>query len=161
MDSVGLSNVTVFCNESVDLAGLKEQIPKREYRVLFLLEVIEHIGEREALYATKLEFLRGLFGLLAPDGVVVLSVPRMVGLSFLTQRMGFAALRIHREAMSMGHLLRASFLCDTAELEKEWDSSKHLGFNDRKLEQHIDRSELRILKRKNLLFQKVLVIARG
>lgn len=160
VESVGLPNVTVLCNEDIDLAGLKERIPEREYRVLFLLEVIEHVGDRDALYESKLAFLRGVFGLLEPDGVVVLSVPRMVGLSFLAQRMGFAVLGVHREAISMRNLLRASFLCDTADLREEWDSSKHLGFNDRELEQSIYGSEFRIVKKRNLLFQKVLVISR-
>src|SRR5205823_4768227 len=73
-----LPNVRVLCNDGVGFAELRRRIGPG-HRVMFLLETLEHIGDPEQMYKGKAEFVENCLSLLDGDGVIIASVPRMVG----------------------------------------------------------------------------------
>lgn len=72
-----LSNVDVFCNKDKDIEELKS-ITGKKYDIIYCLEVIEHVGNRNEMYKSKIEFLNDIFDLIKNDGIVVISVPKMI-----------------------------------------------------------------------------------
>lgn len=116
------------------------------------------MGERSQPYESRVSFLKELFTLLDDDGIIVMSVPKMVGIPFLLQRVGLALFGLQREPISYVHLLKASFLNDTTELERNWDGD-HLGFNHLKLEPYL-KKEFDILTKKDIVFQMLYVITK-
>lgn len=155
-----LENVDIIDNSELTAEQLSKQLKSKGYQVAFLLEVLEHVGRDGDVYGPKIELLHHIFDILDKPGRVIISVPNMVGLSFLIQRIAFALLGFSREAISFKNLLKASFLYDTTELEKEkWHSKKHLGFNHLTLQKRM-KEEFRIVKKRNLFFQTMFVITR-
>jgi len=155
---LGLRGVTVVCNRERDFESLARDTEGGGYRVAFLLETLEHVGERERLYESKAEFLAELLGLLEPGGIVVVSVPVMVGLPFLVQRIVLRALGLHREAIAARDLAKAVLRRDTDGLEPSWTGDAHLGFNHLKLEARL-RERFTIVARRNLFFTRLYVVA--
>jgi 2-polyprenyl-3-methyl-5-hydroxy-6-metoxy-1,4-benzoquinol methylase len=152
-----LTNVELICNRDLTISDLKSKLGKRKYHILFLLETIEHVGDKSDLWNSKVKFIRELFTLIDKRGIIVISVPNMVGMPFLLQRLGLFLSNEEREVISTPNLLKASFLNYTSDLEQQWQGWRlgkigHLGFNHQKLESYM-RKEFRILKRKNILFQ--------
>ncbi len=156
VQTTGLTNVQLLCNQDIDDEAFRHSIQHTGFKVLYLLETIEHVGEREDLYPSKVRFITSLFRLLDPGGVIVLSVPKMTGLSFLIQRMGLALMGMSRESMSRKDFFRSVFLSDTSCLEQRWDGG-HLGFNHRMLEQ-LMRETFTIQKTRDLFFQKLYLL---
>jgi 2-polyprenyl-3-methyl-5-hydroxy-6-metoxy-1,4-benzoquinol methylase len=153
-----LENATVFCNNGLSVEETRARIADRSPRILFLLETLEHVGETGAPWESRVGFLTEISRLIAPEGIMVVSVPNMVGLPFLSQRLGFALLGASRERISLRNLLLASFLNDTSDLEKHWERG-HLGFNHRKLERRI-RDKFDIVKKENIFWQVIYVLKR-
>lgn len=152
-----LTNVRLICNDHITMDELRNLLPKSRYGILYLLETIEHVGERDSPWESRITFLKNLTSLLDPGGSIVLSVPNMVGISFLLQRMGLALLRAHREPISLRNLLKASLLKDTKELEQQWDGpqlGRHLGFNQIELERHM-RNHFHLAKKSSTVFQTI------
>ena len=137
--------------------AVKAALGDRKYQVVYLLEVMEHIGNRGTMYNDKIVFLKEVADMIDKDGVIVISVPKMVGLSFLLQRIGVSVLGMGKEPISTKNLLKAAFLSDTTDLENVWWSWGHMGFNHKKMEAGI-RKEFNIIKRSSLLFQMLYVI---
>jgi 2-polyprenyl-3-methyl-5-hydroxy-6-metoxy-1,4-benzoquinol methylase len=135
---------------------VKSRLSGRKYQVLYLLETLEHVGDKDSLYESKVRFLKEIATLIEKEGVIVVSVPKMVGISFLIQRIGLALTRSPREPISLSNLLKASLANNTTDLEKRWEG-EHLGFNYRKLETRI-KNEFQILKKKHILFQVLYLI---
>lgn len=158
VNELGLSNVKLICNNKLTIDQLKTNMRENNYHIMYLLETLEHVGDNAALYRSKINFLKELFTLLDDGGMIVISVPKMSGISFLAQRFGLTIFRMHRDPISIGNLLKASLLQDTNDLEKQWDGG-HLGFNHKKLEAYL-RDEFEMVKKKNLLFQVLYVIRR-
>jgi 2-polyprenyl-3-methyl-5-hydroxy-6-metoxy-1,4-benzoquinol methylase len=142
----GLRNVEVICNCDLTMHHLESELAKRKYHILFLLETLEHVGDKSNLWESRVNFVKELFDLIDERGIIIISVPNMVGIPFLLQRLGFFLLGANREPISKTNLLRASFFDDTTDLEREWQAG-HLDFNHKKLEGHL-RKEVHILKRK-------------
>lgn len=154
----GLGNVDLLCNFGMGMDSLRQKISGKNYRIVFLLETLEHIGDKGSMYQQKIALLRDLSDMISEDGFIVISVPKMVGPCFLLQRIGLKTLGLYTENISLKNLLKASFLYDTGDLEKQW-SNGHLGFNHRKLEKCM-RNEFDIIKKRDLVFQMVYVIKR-
>jgi len=150
-----LGNVKLICNNKLSMDYVKTSMTEN-YHIMYLLETLEHVGDNAMLYKSKINFLKELFTLLDDGGLIVISVPKMSGISFLIQRFGLMTFRMHREPISIINLLKASLLEDTSDLEKQWNGG-HLGFNHKKLEAYL-RDEFQIVKKKNLLFQVLYVI---
>lgn len=152
-----LSNVELICNATLTLDDLKSKMPNHTYRVLYLLETIEHIGDKSAPWDSRVNFIRDLFGLLSENGIIVLSVPNMIGISFLLQRLFMFLLNQQREPISMANLFRVSLLKDTTNLENQWQGG-HLGFNHEKLERRL-KKDFNLVKKRNIFFQVIYVLA--
>ncbi len=156
VNDLQMTNVDVLCNDGMTEEELKSRLSARPYQVLFLLETLEHVGDKEALYDSRIRFLKELLGLIDEGGRVVISVPNMLGFSFFVQRLGLALTHSLREPITLGNLIKASLLHDTGNLEKMWDGG-HLGFNHAKLERRM-KLDFRILKKCNIMFQILYVI---
>jgi len=159
IDGCGLGNASVMCNAGIGMDELAERLRPRGYAVAFLLETLEHIAEPQDLYGSRAAFVAQLLALLRDDGIVIASVPTMVGSAFLIQRAALAAFRMDREPISKRELLDAVVRRDTDALEPRWESWRHLGFNHLKLERAL-RERFRILAHRNLFFSQVYVLAR-
>ena len=157
VSSLRLKNVDLICSSGATARDIKLKISDKRYGILYLLETLEHVGQKERLYESKTDFLRDISTLIDDDGFMVVTVPRMVGLSFLIQRIGLALLGLYREPLSLINLIKASFLSNTDELEKNWDGG-HIGFNHRKLEKHLKKGFR--YSRKLMLFQVVYIITK-
>jgi 2-polyprenyl-3-methyl-5-hydroxy-6-metoxy-1,4-benzoquinol methylase len=152
----GLKNVRLICNHGMKMDILKQHLSGDRYHILFLLETLEHIGDRETMYEQKAALLRSLSGMIGRDGFMVVSVPKMVGPWYLLQRLGLSALGLYTEHISLKNLLKSSFLYDTDDLERSWING-HVGFNHLKLERCM-REDFNILEKKDLLFQLIYII---
>ena len=157
VDALGLGNVRIVNNRGMSLEQMREAVGTPA-RVLFLLETLEHVGDPARLYPSKVEFVEGLFTLLEPDGVIVVSVPKMVGVPFLLKYGVQSALRLPHEHQTLRQLLRSGILKDTEELEQHWNG-KHNGFNNAKLGRHL-RSSFEIEARRDMLFSEFFVLRR-
>jgi len=151
-----LANARLLCNEGLS-HGEAAAILGRRFDIIYLLEIMEHIGDRNRMYESKIEFLKSLEPLMAPDGKLVISVPKMAGPIFLLQRLGLWGLRLEREELSWGDLFRAGLLADTSALETRWENHLHLGFNQYAFHRHL-KKEFNVLRVWNDLFQVVYLL---
>jgi 2-polyprenyl-3-methyl-5-hydroxy-6-metoxy-1,4-benzoquinol methylase len=158
-DSCGLRNVSVLCNAGVGMEDLAERLRPRGYGVAFLLETLEHIADPTDLYGSRAAFVEQLLGLLRDDGVVIATVPTMVGPAFAVQRAALAAFGMVREDLSRRELFDAVVRRNTDALEPRWTPWAHLGFNHLKLERAL-RERVRIVAHRSLFFSQVYVVAR-
>jgi 2-polyprenyl-3-methyl-5-hydroxy-6-metoxy-1,4-benzoquinol methylase len=149
--NLNLNNVTVICNQNMSLSELRKSI-QNKFHIIFLLETIEHIGEKNHLHESKVDFLKALFQLIEPGGHIILSMPKMVGPMFLLQRLGLSLLGSPREESNFIDLLRAGFLYNVDNLESQWKPSAHLGFNHVKLLKLVT-NEFHIEKKRDIGFQ--------
>ena len=156
VNALGLGNVELLCNDGLTIRDMKSRLSGREYHVMYLLETLEHVGEKESLYDSRVNFLHEIAALIDKDGIIVISVPNMIGIFFLLQRIGLALTGSFREPISFLNLFKASLLRNTADLEKKW-SGGHLGFNHRKLESRM-KKDFYILKKRHIAFQILYVI---
>jgi hypothetical protein len=154
-----LENVQVVCNRDRDFTSLAQDMRAGDYRVAFLLETLEHVGDARRLYESKMDFVDGVLGLLEPDGRVVISVPKMTGVSFLVQRGALRLLGMHREAIGCRDLFNAVVRRNTDALEPVWTSAAHLGFNHLKLERYLSE-RFRVTTSRSTGFTQVFVITR-
>ena len=155
---LNLNNVDVLCNASSSLQALASRLSGTPYQVLFLLETLEHVGTGENMYGSKIDFLKEVFSLVEDNGIVIISVPKMVGPSFLIQRLGLKMLGMYRELISFTDLWKAVLFCDTSGLEKKW-TREHLGFNHKTLE-NVLKEDFVIHKRKDLFFQMIYIVGK-
>ena len=151
-----LNNVHLICNKDLEFDVLRNNLTDKKYDILFFLEGMEHVGNRERMYESKNNFLKELAALIDDNGIIVLSVPKMIGLSFFIQRIGLALLGLHREPISFIDFIKASFFYNTDTLEKKWNG-EHLGFNHKKFEIHIKR-DFNITKKIKMIFHVVYII---
>lgn len=155
-----LNNVELLCTKGLDFREIKESLKGKEYHIVYLLEVMEHIGDKgETMYADKKNFLINVSNLIEKGGIIVISVPKMIGLSFLIQRIGLSILGLGREPISFSNFMKSVFLCDASSMEKNWWNNGHMGFNHLKFEKSFS-PEFEIIRKKNLLFQAVYLIKR-
>jgi 2-polyprenyl-3-methyl-5-hydroxy-6-metoxy-1,4-benzoquinol methylase len=157
VSTLGLENARVVNNRGMSIGEMREAAGDPA-RVLFLLETLEHVGDPARLYPSKVEFVEELFALLEPDGVIVVSVPKMVGIPFLLKYGVQTALRLPHEQQSLGQLFRSGFLKDTEALEPHWDG-KHNGFNNAKLARWL-ASAFDVEARRDMLFSEFYVLRR-
>ena len=154
--TLGLCNVELVCNDGLTIKDVKSRLSGRNYHVLYLLETLEHVGDKDSQYESKIRFLEEIASLIDKEGIIVISVPKMVGVSFLIQRTGLALTGSVREPISWSNLLRASFTKNTTDLEDRWNGG-HLGFDHRKIESRI-KNKFHLLKKRDIMFQVLYVI---
>ena len=127
-----LKNVSVLCNQALTFEQVRRQVGS-QWDLMFLLEIIEHVGKQPNMWDDKISFINGCFSLLKPDAKIIVSVPNMVGMSLLIKQVGKRCIGVRYDRMTLGQLMRSAFLKDTDQLEAQWDGH-HLGFNHLKLE---------------------------
>lgn len=127
VDAMVLPNVSLQCNQNMSFETLANRLG-RKFGVAFVLETLEHVGALPALYQSKADFVEQLFSLLEPGGLIVASVPRMVGVRFLVKHLIQLSTRAPTEKFGFANLMRASFFRNTSRLEPRWTGG-HLGFN--------------------------------
>ncbi len=159
VEKAKLNNVMLYCNNDFKIESTLAAKPNKEYKIAYILEVLEHIGSSgETMYEEKRKVLLELTSLLTKDGVILVTVPKMVGISFLIQRFGLWLLRMGREPISFWNLMRSAFLKDASRMEKNWwPNYGHLGFNHLKMEQFL-ATDFEVLKRKELFFQVLYLL---
>ena len=139
------------------MESLANEVRNEHYQAMFLLETLEHIGEPTELYESKMKFLSDLFTLLTSEGRIVISVPTMVGIPVLVQRMALRLCGLQRETISKRDFIRSVFLRNADALELDWTPTAHLGLNHLKLEWYL-RRDFTIAEHRNLIFSHVYVI---
>lgn len=157
-----LENVSVICNHDRSFEEIKQELGESKYSIIFLMEVLEHVGNHyTTMYEDKLSFLKEASALI-DDGIIVISVPKMTGLSFLFQAVGQAIFNLGNKKEILGlpvtSLLKCVFLNDTKDVEYLWRPYyTHMGFNHLKLENAIKR-DFNIIKSKSDWFQQIYII---
>jgi SAM-dependent methyltransferase len=136
---------------------------EQSYGIAFILETLEHIGSAHPADAdgARVDTIRKLFSVLAPDARIVISVPRTTGLAFLAK---YAAQRVlgYRgdvAGLSVGDALRAGLCNDTSRLADRWQGG-HVGFNDRTFERALRQSVEIVGRRRTALSVCYLVASR-
>jgi len=158
---LGLTNVETVCNRDMSFDDLRRRLSGsgRQYGVAFLLETLEHIGTSPAtMYQDKLAFLDECFSLLRPDGMIVISVPKMVGVAFLLKYAVQTSLRMHKEPVSFKEGMRAGLFKDASLLEPRW-AGGHVGFDDAKLGRLLSE-KYNVVERRNLAVTMMWAVSR-
>jgi 2-polyprenyl-3-methyl-5-hydroxy-6-metoxy-1,4-benzoquinol methylase len=156
---LGLANIDVYCSDGwPDGIPPVDALPHAPYRVMFLLETLEHVGEPGNLEGIQRGFVAKLFPLLEPNGQIIVSVPRMVGSGFLAKYLARRILRIKGDAITWPEAVRAGLLHDTMDLAAQWSGS-HEGFNDLALERALAR-DFRLVRKHVTLFTRFWVLER-
>jgi 2-polyprenyl-3-methyl-5-hydroxy-6-metoxy-1,4-benzoquinol methylase len=159
-----LETVDVIDSNQMPVPALRARLlgPRgdREYGIMFLLETLEHVGPDcpadTDQYAHRVQFMHNLFSFLVPPARIIVSVPRMTGLGFLTRYVTQTTLGMPHERMPVADALRAGILGDTSALEPQWTGG-HLGFNDRKMEREL-RKAFTIIEERRLPFSLVYTV---
>ncbi len=155
-EMTGVRNVSVVCTEGSGLNSLSQKY-HNHFDLIFLLEVMEHVGDPKDLWPSKLAFLKQVGTMLKPEGKIIITVPVMTGWRFLLQRTGLAMLGMYREPLSWGEILNAGLFRKTESLEKRWWGQSHLGFNHHKLVQTLS-SSFKVVEQKRMLFQQMIIL---
>jgi len=134
-----LQNTQIFCNAIQDECDFVYSKLDKKADTLFAMEVIEHVGTSENMYRSKSKFIEDLFKLVQSSGKIIISVPVMVGIPFLVQRVAMKILGLEREKISLQQFFKCVVLKRTDSLEKKW-SGGHLGFNHIKLESELSNN---------------------
>jgi 2-polyprenyl-3-methyl-5-hydroxy-6-metoxy-1,4-benzoquinol methylase len=159
MRAVGLADVRLICSDGMDPAALAAQLAPDRFEVLFTIMTLEHFGERGRLYESRADLVENMFDLLEPGGVIVASVPNMVGLAFLLQRIALAAGGLHRDPIGLRQLLNSIIRKDTSALEPNWTPETHLGFNHIKLLDAL-RERAYVLEHRSLFVEEMFLLSR-
>jgi len=157
-----LENVSIIGNREKSFTDIKKELGESKYSIIFLMEVLEHVGNHySTMYKDKLSFLKEASALV-DDGIIVISVPKMTGFSFLFQAVGQVIFNLgnKKEILSLPvtSLLKCIFLSDTKDVEHLWRPYyTHMGFNHKKLEE-VMRRDFEVIKSKSDWFQQVYII---
>jgi 2-polyprenyl-3-methyl-5-hydroxy-6-metoxy-1,4-benzoquinol methylase len=149
--TANLTNARVFCNAQMSVEEERKALGG-DFDVAFCLEVVEHAGVRESMWTSRVSFIKHLLSLLRPGGVAVVSVPAMLGIPFLIQRLALWGAGAQRDAISWKEMFDAGVLNKTDDLEATWSSEKHLGFNHLRLEEAF-KGQVRVLERRHIFVQ--------
>lgn len=161
-----LEHVDVIDSHDMPLPVLRARLlgknGDREYGVMFLLETLEHVGPDfpadADCYGYRVQFLRDLLTFLAPPARIIISIPRMTGIGFLTRYVTQSTLGLAHEHIPVGDALRAGILGDTSALDSQWTGG-HLGFNERKMERELRRA-FNVVEERRLPFTLMFTIER-
>lgn len=159
VETTVLENVQIINNKDLSIEDITKKLQKKEFKIIFLLEVLEHIGNNwKTQYDDKMIFLKSLFSLINKDGIIVISVPKMVGMSFFIQHSALFLLNMNRSRYSLKDFIKAVLFRDTSGIENRWvPDTTHMGFNHKTLEKFLN-DHFSIIKIKNDFFQILYVI---
>ena len=102
VETTKLENVQIINNKDLSVEDISKKLQKKDFKIIFLLEVLEHIGNNwKTQYDDKMVFLKNLFSLMSKDGIIVISVPKMIGISFFIQHSALFLLNMNRSRYSL------------------------------------------------------------
>ncbi len=159
MRALDLPNVRVICSDGADPSALAAQLAPDQFEVLFTIMTLEHFGEQGRLYESRVNLVENMFDLLEPNGVIIASVPNMVGLPFLLQRIALSTTNLHRDPIGPLQLFNSIVRKETTALEPNWTPETHLGFNHIKLLDAL-RERMYVLKHRSLFFEEMFLLSR-
>src|ERR1019366_3567939 len=159
MNALKLSNVRVMCSDGKDTAALTKALAPDRFEVLFTIMTLEHFGEHGRLYESRVDLVEKMFDLLEPNGVIVASVPNMVGLPFLLQRIALSAANLHRDPIGPRQMFNSIVRKETSALEPDWTPETHLGFNHIKLLDAL-RERMYVLEHRSLFVEEMFLLSR-
>jgi 2-polyprenyl-3-methyl-5-hydroxy-6-metoxy-1,4-benzoquinol methylase len=159
MRALRLQSVRVLCSDGKDTPTLAAQLAPDRFEVLFTIMTLEHFGEQGRLYESRVELVEKMFDLLEPNGVIVASVPNMVGLPFLLQRIALTATNLHRDPIGPRQMFNSIVRKETTALEPAWTPETHLGFNHIKLLNAL-RERMYVLEHRSLFFEEMFLLSR-
>ncbi len=159
MRALDLPNVRVICSDGADPSALAAQLAPDQFEVLFTIMTLEHFGEQGRLYESRVDLVENMFDLLEPNGVIIASVPNMVGLPFLLQRIALSTTNLHRDPIGPLQLFNSIVRKETTALEPNWTPETHLGFNHIKLLDAL-RERMYVLKHRSLFFEEMFLLSR-
>lgn len=161
IEELALKNVKIIDNDNLSIKEIEKENLDKEYQIIFLLEVLEHIGNSYyTMYEDRITFLKEIFSLVNNTGIIVISVPKMIGISFFTQYVGLIVLNMNRSRYSLKELINATLFNDTSEIERYWNpGTTHKGFSHKKLEKYLEQ-EFFIVNKRNDFFQVLYVISK-
>jgi 2-polyprenyl-3-methyl-5-hydroxy-6-metoxy-1,4-benzoquinol methylase len=131
--TMALPNVRLFNTAHQSVEAIRSSLPDTPWRVLYLLETVEHVGHPRDMYGSRVQFIAHVSQLVDRGGAIVVSVPVMVGLPFGLKYALQVALKMHHEPYTARQLFSSICLSNTSALEQCW-SGGHKGFNHQKLE---------------------------
>ena len=105
-----------------------------------------------------MDFIDELFSLLTSDGVIIISVPKMVGLSFFLKVAFKTILRMSRDGYTVSEWLKASFRLRLQDIESQW-KGHHKGFNDLKFGDFL-RRRFTVLSERSTIETRLYVVRR-
>ena len=134
-------------------------MPKKKYQILLLIEMLEHIGLNwKSMYTNKILFLRKIRKLIEPKGLIIITVPKMTGISLFLQKIGSFFFKTDPLNMPFLDFLKSVFLSySTTNLEKRWNTFAHVGFNEKKLESYL-KIDFDFVYKYSDLFTQVFVL---
>ena len=159
VEVTNLNNVEIINNDKLDIHQIKTIIKNKKIKIIYLLETLEHIGDKENLYDSQMLFLNDLFQLLNDKGFIVITIPKMFGFTYFFQILG---LRLLGQQLDLGvkhtliDLIKKTFYLDVEKYEQQWNHG-HEGYNYRKLEQYLINN-FNMIKKQDLIFQMLYVI---
>ncbi len=159
MHALKLSNVRLMCSDGKDTAALTTALAPDRFEVLFTIMTLEHFGEHGRLYESRVDLVEKMFDLLEPNGVIVASVPNMVGLPFLLQRIALSAANLHRDPIGPRQMFNSIVRKETSALEPDWTPETHLGFNHIKLLDAL-RERMYVLEHRSLFVEEMFLLSR-
>ena len=154
-----LKNITLICSQNKSINEIKEIMPKKKYQILLLIEMLEHVGLNwKSMYTNKILFLRKIRKLIEPKGLIIITVPKMTGISLFLQKIGSLFFKIEALNIPFLDFLKSVFLSySSTNLEKLWNPSAHIGFNEKKLESYL-KIDFDLVYKYSELFTQVFVL---
>lgn len=154
-----LKNITLICNQNKSINEIKKLMPKKKYQILLLIEILEHIGLNwKSMYTNKILFLRKIRKLIEPKGLIIITVPKMTGISLFLQKIRSFFFKVEALNIPFSDFLKSVFLSySTTNLEKLWNPSLHIGFNEKKLESYL-KIDFDLVYKYSELFTQVFVL---
>ena len=157
--TLDLPNVRLICSDGKDPVKLASELGSSRFEVLFTIMTLEHFGEQGRLYESRADLVENMFDLLEPNGVIVASVPNMVGVAFLLQRIALSAGGLHRDPIGFRQLFDSIVHKDTTALEPDWTPETHLGFNHVKLLDALHECAY-VIEHRSLFVEEMFLLSR-
>lgn len=148
LDRLGIRNARTLNVQGLSSGEVLNRLGS-PFDIAFVLETFEHVGSRATMWEDKMRLLDEIFSWLGPEGRVVISVPRMVGLAFGMKHLLQAATGQAHEPIPTRDALRAVILRDTRRLEHRF-SGGHVGFNHLVFERHLHSSQYQVRRKPTL-----------
>jgi 2-polyprenyl-3-methyl-5-hydroxy-6-metoxy-1,4-benzoquinol methylase len=66
-----LNNIILYNNKNKQFSKIKREFQNIKFKIAFLLGVLEHYGEKDSQYKSRIRLLKDIFSLLEKDGLIL------------------------------------------------------------------------------------------